>query len=247
LNVCHISQDAADFGATVAEVEEWVACGSLKKSGVGGLSFDLRQNTRAELVVAAIDLCERLLDVFPRVRTVNIGGNYRMSWEVGEGYYPAVRRRLASLRERWPVVLMAEVGRTIVKHAGRLYCRVVLLKPRDGYDAVYLDTGVPGGVTHGPTFVRLLGPGPSRGEAEKRCYRFYGTTCCNTCLFTADLDFRPKAEDVLELGGMGAYTVCKMSAFHGWPATPVVYRSYHLPSAASEADWPALATVQWGE
>lgn len=245
LNVRHISQDAAAFGALPGEVEEWVASGSLEKSAVGGLAFDLRRNTRAELVVAALDLCERMLDVFPHVRSVNVGGNYRMSWEVEDGYYPAVRRRLDSLRMRWPVVLLAEVGRSVVKHAGRLYSRVVLVKSRDGYDEVYLDTGVPGGVTHGPTFIRLVDAEASRSGSDTRRCRFYGITCCHTCLFTADLDFRPRPEDVLELGGMGAYTVCKMSSFHGWRTTPVVYRSSRHATRAKEADWPMLASVRW--
>jgi ornithine decarboxylase len=243
LNVCHISADAADFGATAREVKEWVATGLLAKTAVSGLTFDLRRNTRAELVVAALDLCEQMLSVFPQVRSVNIGGNYRMSWEVEAEYYPTVRRRLASLRMRWPVVLLAEVGRSIVKHAGRLYSRVVLVKSRDTYDEVYLDIGVAGGVTHGPTFIRPLAPTASQSVSEswRRC-QFYGNTCCHTCLFTAELNFRPRPGDVLELGGMGAYTVCKMSAFHGWPTTPIVYRS---SSPNSEAGWPALATARW--
>ncbi len=167
-----------------------------------------------------------------------------MSWEIGDGYYAGVKSALDRLQERWPILPIAEIGRSIVKHAGRLYCRVMLVKQREGHDEVFLDTGLPGGVSHGPTFVRLLSSQRGKTNCDERRYKFYGNTCCHTCLFTADLKFRPIQDDILELGGMGAYTVCKMSSFHGMAATPVVYRD-DLADTSGESDWPTLATSEW--
>ena len=245
LHVQHISPPSPDFGATEADVESWVRGDMLDQGSVNGLAFDLRQNTQAHTVVQALDLCERLLEQLSNVTTVNIGGNYRMSWEVAEDYYPRLRSRLLALRERWPVEIIAEVGRSVVKHAGRLYARVTSVKPRNGYYAVYLDVGLPGGVSHSPTFLRLVETRGDLRRAESVPCKFYGDTCCNTCLFTMDIDFHPCPDDMLELGGMGAYTVCKISRFHGAAPPLIYYRAEQGSSAEFNAAWPDCAVDPW--
>ncbi len=245
LNVRHISPPSPDFGATEAEVEGWVRADVFDRRSVTGLAFDIRQNTQAHTVIDSLDLCERILKMFPDVKTVNIGGNYRMSWEVGDDYYPRVISRLNALRERWSVGIIAEVGRSVVKHAGRAYTRVALVKPRNGYNAVYLDVGLPGGITHSPTFIRLFQTCGFPRKAEQVPCKFFGDTCCNTCLFATDIDFQPCQGDVLELGGMGAYTVCKISRFHGATPPPIYYRAAACSSDDSAAPWPHPAVEPW--
>jgi len=245
LNVRHISPPSPDFGATEAEVEGWVQANVLRRGSVTGLAFDIRRNTQAHTVVHALDLCERVLELFPDVKTLNIGGNYRMSWEVDADYYPRVVSRLNALRDHRSVGIIAEVGRSVVKHAGRVYARVALVKPRSGYSAVYLDVGLPGGVTHSPSFIRLIQTSGSPRRVEHVPCKFFGDTCCNTCLFDADIDFQPCQDDVLELGGMGAYTVCKISRFHGANPPPIYYLAAEGSSDEPAVPWPYSAAEPW--
>ena len=223
LNLSHVSPDAIEFGATTEEIHAWVDAKEIEPMKVAGLAFDLRRNVQAAPVLAALRLCEGLLPLFPNARLLNIGGNYRLSWEVGSSYYAELLRELDRIREERQLAIFVEIGRSVVKHAGSLFSRIILAKRRSGHVDVYLDAGVPSGVTHSPTFVRRANHGPKRPVTDQIECRFYGTTCCHTCLFTLTLPFQPSAGDVLELGGMGAYTICKRSAFHGWPLTPVHY------------------------
>lgn len=243
LNLSHISPEAIEFGATTEEVHAWVDSKEIEPSKVTGLAFDLRRNVQATPVLEALRLCEHLLPLFPKANVLNIGGNYRLSWEVGSAYYAEVLQELDRIRRERQLAIYAEIGRSVVKHAGSLFCRVILTKRRPDHVDVYLDAGVPSGVTHSPTFVRLANDDPKQPVTDQIECRFFGTTCCHTCLFTLALPFQPSAGDVLELAGMGAYTICKRSAFHGWPLTPVYY---HEPGKML-TDHTATSDAQFDE
>lgn len=245
VNVCHISPEATAFGATREEIEGWIRAGMLPTSSVAGLAFDLRRNTTASAVLKALDLCEDLLNHFSCATTINIGGNYRMSWETEPDYYPTIGPRLASLRSRWPVTLLAEVGRSIIKHAGRLYASVTQVRRQRDQRSVYLDAGLPAGITHGPTFTRVVCPRTSQRSQDRVPCHFYGNTCCHTLLFSADLNFDPQPGDVLEMGGMGAYSVCKISHFHGFAPPRILYRGAEKDSLIHDGTWPTLASQPW--
>lgn len=247
LSMDGITDSDGSFGADINKVLEWIDRAELTPADVTGLSLDVRKNVRANMVVEAIDRAESLIPLFPNLASLNLGGNFRMSWEVHESFYSFVCRRISAIRHKHSLKVVAEIGRSIVKHAGRLYCRVILVKKYENRLLVYLDAGIPTGVTHKPTFVRTIANlGNAIGGSGFEC-EFYGPTCCHSLLFREVLHNQPKEGDVLELGGMGAYTVCQRSAFHGIKPAPIVYRdqidsdheaSFEASKSTEQWEWP---------
>lgn len=229
LSMDGITDSEGSFGATINNIREWIDSSALIPADVTGLSLDVRKNVPANMVVEAIDRGESVIPLFPQLTSFNLGGNFRMSWEVDDLFYVSVRRRIAALRQEHSLNVIAEIGRSIVKHAGRLYCRVILVKKYRDSLFVYLDAGIPTGVTHGPTFVRPIETLKQKTSGDGFACEFFGPTCCHSLLFRDVLPAVPKVGDVLELGGMGAYTVCQRSAFHGTVPASIIYHD-HLGS-----------------
>jgi diaminopimelate decarboxylase len=221
------SSEADDpFGVSLDELTSIMTECEFCRDSIRGVTVDLRQNYSLTNTCSALSMCKDairllVLDEYEETPIVNIGGNYRLPNEVGDEFYHGVSR---AIQELWPQrkpVLQMEVGRSVVKYAGKLITTVILVRWRDGRCHVFVDAGEPAGVSHGPSSIYSDRVG---GFISGRIHaRFFGMTCGKRPLFDIELEFVPVIGDVLVLEGMGSYTICKQSDFHGWPRTAVHY------------------------
>ena len=118
---------------------------------------------------------------------------------------------------------MAEPGNTIVNECGVLLSTVVGVRERDGYFDIYMDAGKPTGLKTDhkrlPSYINVINK-DRIGVPIK--YRFIDLTCMHRPHFIYELPFMIEAGDILEFGGMGAYSVCLQSIFHLW-SSPQIY------------------------
>ena len=212
------------FGVSLDELAAWDRLGGVPAGAIDGVTFDIRGNREIERVLVALKLCAKVLDRFgthesDRTTILNIGGNYRLPTEVRADFYDRLLTELAYLREAYQTVVQVEIGRSVVKFAGRLVTTVILVRQRAERLDVYLDAGEPSGISHGPVSISREA---DAGRLKNRTpARFFGMTCGRRPLFDFDLSFLPAVGDLLVLDGMGAYTIAKQSDFHAWSRTPV--------------------------
>lgn len=230
LYIADISIDSIPFGAKEKEVCDWIQSGALDPQAVSGITFDTRKNKDIEVTLRALNYIERILGYWPgnKLKLVNIGGNYRSSPEIGTEYYRRLTQKIASLRNRFDLKFVCELGRSLVKYSGRLYTTVVLVKKNGTSFDVFIDASVPTGITHEPTEIRVISGTPHLAQDKIQC-NFFGVTCCRTKLFQWNLEFIPSEGLVLEMLGMGAYTICKSSSFHGLARPSVFHENRGTP------------------
>lgn len=227
------------FGMTMTEFRSAVAARVITASNTRGVTIDLRSNQAVEPLREAVALCrdvERCLNERRREPfVVNIGGNYRLPEEVGNCFYSSLADLTGSNWYGGPPNLQMEVGRSVVKFAGQLVTTVILVRRRVDRLDIFVDCGEPAGVSHAPVSVtchRTSAIPPQTVTAT-----FWGMTCGRMPLFEVELGFVPQIGDKLVLNGMGSYTICKQSDFHGWLRTPVVYTSIKQSSAQNIGLW----------
>ena len=219
-----IAPGAIPFGARDCEIATWIESGDLDPHAVAGITFDIRKNKDIQVSLRVLDYVEEFLARWPgrELKLVNIGGNYRPSAEVGPEFYEKLFEKISTIGKLYDLEFISENGRSLVKHAGIIYAKVILVRESgDGLD-VFIDASVSSGVTHEPTGIRTIHANPTPSQDKVPC-NFFGVTCCRTRLFQWVLDFIPREGHILEMTGMGAYTICKTSAFHSLPRPEVFY------------------------
>lgn len=119
--------------------------------------------------------------------------------------------------------LYAEPGRSVVKNAGSLITTVECVKNMDKVTYVYIDAGIPTGISYGPQVIQRI-TGKEEAWENERTYKFYDITCSHRILF----EYRTKdvysVGDVLELKDFGCYSISKSSQFHGWDLPEVTFK-----------------------
>lgn len=207
------------FGISVSELARLIESGCVDANEIDGVAFYVSANKALSRILLVFKMVESVLTMLPHGRIVNIGGNYRLPDEVEESYYAGLRKEMDGLRARLGCVFYAEPGRSIAKSACSLMSRVVCVKDRGDCRWVYLDAGVPTGISYKPPSVEVVG---GTGLAKTRHYRFYDTTCSHRELFDAELCADIRAGDVLMMRSVGSYYLSKASNFHGWRLPEVV-------------------------
>ncbi len=207
------------FGMSVSELRRLIEGGCANAKEIDGVAFYISANKDLSKVLFVLEVIESVLKMLPRGRVVNLGGNYRLPDEVDVVYYAGLRKKMDEFRERFGCVFYAEPGRSIVKSASSLRSQVVCVKHRCDCSWVYLDAGVPTGISYKPPRVEVIG---RTGHTESRHYLFFDTTCSHRELFDADLDVDIHVGDVLVMHSVGSYYLSKASCFHGWRRPNVV-------------------------
>jgi diaminopimelate decarboxylase len=94
---------------------------------IGSQLGDVRQT------VAAVRAAQALVDPYPDLRTLNIGGGFPVPYTDADDYPPlsAFAEALAPLLQGWTV--MIEPGRSIIADAGLLLVSVLYVKEQGGY------------------------------------------------------------------------------------------------------------------
>ena len=210
--------DTIEFGMKYTDFLLHIKNQSVNLNYVDGVTFYLSDNKNIDKLCSTLQEVENFLLIIGKNKIVNIGGNYRLSEEVNQDFYNRLTLKLDYLREKYNAIIYAEPGRSVVKKAGSLVCKVIYVNKEKNY--VYIDAGVPTGISYKPSFITNL----TNIDNEICCeYSFFDTTCSHRKLFETELPFSVDINDVLEFSNFGSYSVCKASSFHGWNMPDVYY------------------------
>lgn len=205
------------FGMELHDVDRNIQKNSDFKEYIDGITFYLRKNYNYDNLEKVLDKCEEIFKKLEndRVRYLNIGGNYRPEMQAEVLFYENLNDRLLSLVDSYNLKLIAEVGRSVVKFSGKLYTRVELIKSRGEYSEIFIDAGLPTGISYAPKKINVVNRVDSNMESSHK-YQFYGVTCSHALLFEIELMSKLQLGDILEFEDYGSYSICKHSNFHGW-------------------------------
>lgn len=189
-----------------------------------GVTFYNIPNTSKEQLTLVLNRCARILEqLSAKKKLLNIGGNYRFEQDLESGFYPQFQKNLLNLKSRFrDLMIYAELGRTIVKSAGRLVTKIAAVQKQGNIFEVFLDSGIPSGILYPPKGIALLNLNRPLCVCAAKC-RFYGITCSKKLLFEFELNFIPAEKDILILEEMGTYSLCKANHFHGWEHPKALY------------------------
>jgi|GEM_PF-3552375 len=210
------------FGMELSEIHKQLKGNSDFRNDIDGITFYIRKNYNSEITAKVIDRCENILRELEidKIKYLNIGGNYRLVNQAGQEFYDQINKRLLELSNRYNLKLIAEVGRSVVKFSGRLYTRVELIKDRGEYSEVFIDAGLPTGISYAPERINVLNRqydhNQDQNDQSQFNYLFYGITCSHALLFEKKLVNKLQPGDILEFEDFGSYSICKHSHFHGW-------------------------------
>lgn len=210
--------DTIAFGMQKDDFEQSIQEGSISKEHISGITFYLSHNSSINRFCQALDLSEYYLVRLNKGMILNIGGNFRLPCEAETHYYEKLREKLDEIRNKYNSAIYAEPGRSVVKEAGKLVCKVVGCKDRCHF--VYLDAGHPTGISYCPNRITNLSRNEPTQEIE---YSFFDITCSHRKLFSLVLPFRICENDILSFHNFGSYSICKHSSFHGWSKPKCVF------------------------
>ena len=219
IDITGVVSDTIPFGMSVAELRRLIDSGCVDANEINGVTFYISANNDLSKVLSALGMVESVVRMLPRGMIVNLGGNYRLPEEVDAMYYVGLRKKMAELRVRFGCVFYAEPGRSVVKSACSLLSQVVCVKDRGDCCWVYLDAGVPTGISYKPPRIEVAG---GTEIVEVRHYRFFDTTCSHRELFDASLEIDIRVGNILVMRSVGSYYLSKVSNFHGWRLPNVV-------------------------
>ena len=209
------------------------------------------QLSEATATGRAIAAARALLDEFPQLRALNIGGGFPVPYSEGdvlptlEEFATALRPHLRDLPVSAP--LMLEPGRSLVADAGVLLTRVLYTKRQLGQTTVIVDASMsellrPALYDARHTVVPLR----EKGAAPPETLQIVGPVCETTDALARDVTMPlPKAGELLAILTVGAYGMVMASNYNARPrpAEVVVPREREgagwLLSRARE-DWRTL-------
>ena len=201
------------------------ACKLLQESDnakyVDGLSFHISNNTQIDDFNRVLDRIEMLIPfIKASFKILNIGGGYRI--DATDEFYYNLQDRIAQIKIKYGVDVIAEPGNSIVNSAGSIYTKVIGIQKRKDYTDVYIDVGKPSGLKTSnkrlPERINVIGKDIS---FEKQKYRFIDITCMHKPHFFWELNYVLEENDIVQFTGMGAYTVCLQSKFHLWESPTI--------------------------
>lgn len=221
LDITEFSPHTIAFGAQLEQVIYWLNEEIIQPDEIDGVTFYLAKNKQIEVLEKILFSIEDLLLRLPRGRIINMGGNFRLPSELDEGFYPRLRKTMFQLRKRYNAVFFAEPGRSVVKNAGRLFSTVIAVKEKKDSTWVYIDAGVPTGISYAPDSVMV-----DNGEKidSLHLYRFFDITCSHRLLFEMKLPFLLTTSAIVIFENFGSYSLAKASTFHGWELPEVIYK-----------------------
>lgn len=219
LNVTSIAPQSIPFGVEPDIFFEWSRSHMIDLNYIDGLTFYVSKNKDIITLMSVLNLCEIILHYIPKCEILNIGGNYRLPSEIDEHFYENLRKNLDLLRAKYGVRIYAEPGRSVVKSAGTLLSTIISMKPHGESTWVYIDAGIPTGISYAPKDILHVNKKESPYSYK---YIFYDITCSHIPLFEKHLNYDLEPGDVLTLKDFGSYSLAKSSNFHGW-ASPLVY------------------------
>lgn len=216
-----VQKSAIGYGMDLSTFKDMCNTSSDFLKQIDGFTFYVSKNKNISTLLAVLDRADLYLSMLEKQEMIlNIGGNYRLIGEVDQDYYKLLSEKLSSLGKKYRLTLIAEPGHGIIKSAGFLVTKVVLVKQIENEVYVYIDAGTPTGVLFEPDEITLKKEFVS--TSEKICYRFYGITCSHQLLFSKTLNFRIDEGDILEFSDYGSYTVCLSNQFHSWKRPDVI-------------------------
>lgn len=221
-----IIPNSLEFGMTFQEIETNIMSGTLSTNNINGISFHISNNINTENFNRVWDRALQVIELFQFLDNqsfiLNIGGGYRNY--ASAAFFDNLTKKIIAIHEKYPKLsIIAEPGNTIVNEAGVLLSKVIGIKKRNGFFDVYMDAGKPTGLKTDnkrlPTYIKVI----NKSSVDiPYTYRFVDLTCMHRPHFTYELPYKIEPNDILEFGGMGAYTVCLQSMFHVW-ASPKIY------------------------
>lgn len=235
IGVQDLDNGSIGWGMTPDGFEAWVSDQASVLKLIDGVSFHLSRNYRLGLIEKTLDRAEAVLDRLQcdAAPVLNIGGGYRtelpphlaLKFDL-DRYYDQLSGRLAALRARRPVQIWAEPGRALVERAARL-CTPVLqvqTKAHESIVSVELNIGTKPGA-HPAEIAALNESGRENlytlathlepGSQAFPTIVFVDATCEFFPFYQLPLRRIPRVGEMLEFTGLGAYTGCLSSRFHG--------------------------------
>lgn len=182
-----------------------------------GLIFHISDHSNMENTIEAIRRLEKLLVFNPKIQFLNIGGSYLLNGY--EDDYKKLRCFIEELIEQTKIQIICEPGAAIVDTAVDALSKCIMVTKQDGFLDVFLDGGIPSGMTRRPRKIINL---TSSQEIPKYICRFFDTTSMKRLLFRTRVNFSIKDGDILLLKDYGAYSYCYSNIFHSRPI-PEVY------------------------
>ena len=182
-----------------------------------GLSFHISDHSNMEGTMKAIERLESLLKYNSSIQLLNIGGSYSLKEQ--EAAYVNLRSYIQRIVSSYNIRVMCEPGAAIVDTAVDAVSRCIMITKQEGFLDVFLDGGIPSGMTRKPQRIENLSPSQ---ETTKYICRFFDTTSMKRLLFQTRLKFTVNNGDILLLREYGAYSYCYSNIFHSRPV-PKVY------------------------
>lgn len=211
LYINDIADYTIEFGMKIEELTN-----ELKKTDfeVDGVTFYLSKNKNISYLKRVLNRCQDALSLIGHNKILNIGGNYRLPHEVSEDYYHELNTILHELKNKTKCIIYAEPGRSIVKSAGQLITTVIAVKKNSDTTYVYIDGGLPTGISYAPTNITFAYNKHKIKNTQR--YQFYDITCSHRMLFDISINYNIEVNDILIFNNFGSYSVAKYSNFHGW-------------------------------
>jgi ornithine decarboxylase len=235
--ISDLDKESFQYGMTLEEVHECIRDIPGFFEMVGGVTFHISRNYRSSLITKIFDRVESILNEFnsENVKILNIGGGYRYDLPAHLAhkydlnmFYKILNARLEQIKKNYNVILYAEPGRAVVESCGSLLAKIILVKKRNDSLDIYVDLNIgklPG--AH-PSQINVV----SNNNKNKECVydlawhinnssntealicNFIDTTCEYGHFYTLPLKRSLVQGEVIELIGLGAYTICLSSNFH---------------------------------
>lgn len=221
VNIKDLSHDTIDYGMTENEFYERYNGNAFK---IDGVTFYNIPNLSINHIILILERCQRILSSLSvREKILNIGGNYRFESELEPEFYTKLHKKLSSMKSMiCGLKIYAEPGRTIVKSAGKIFAKVILIKKNSNKTEVFINAGIPSGILYPPRKVGLFNTYRVPTPCNIR-YDFYAITCSKKLLFSIEMSYMLEENDIIVLEEMGTYSLCKSNHFHGWDLPEVKY------------------------
>lgn len=219
LYITDIAAETLEYGMDVFELLDTLEDSS---ENIDGVTFYLAHNHNIDKLMNVIDRCSEVLYKIGRGKILNIGGNYRLSEDVDPRFYSRLNEAIKRMKEVHECTIYAETGRSVVKTGGSLIAEIQCVKQKDNAVYVYIDAGVPTGISYEASSIKKLN-NVSRMLENKITYRFYDITCSHRLLFEYEGHEHFRTGDIIMLENFGCYSICKASSFHCWELPKAVY------------------------
>ncbi|MFC2146188.1 hypothetical protein ACFLRT_02375 [Acidobacteriota bacterium] len=213
--ISDIAPDSIGFGMNVEMINYYKDSLPWFLSAIEGITFHISNNDNIDVCIRTLERIEKLLLQMSgnKIKILNIGGSYQLT--APNFFFEILNEKLERIKKVYNLRVICEPGAAIVHTAGKVITEVVLVKDQDGFFDVFIDTGIPSGLnTRRPGSVNIVNRSIEPGK--RTFYRFFDTTCLHRQLFLLPLKYKIMEGDIMELGNLGAYTVCFKNDFHAW-------------------------------